>query len=565
MAPDPSYLWINKDQKNIKDRQYDFQIKSFVQKQRRVHREKRSLKLGASTKGKHLEWGFREVGTVIGRREQKVCAVPESDVDFEDPYESFDGDKVLILRGREFLQPGPLPHEQVCVFPSEDHLDPFLRLAGKITSRDRALLHDYLTTTPAAVYGMSLHASDCIVRDQTIKFVQMNNTWLHWVLLPADWNRLGPVAAETSPRILARKTFLYREMYKMVTDAKTRHSDITITALGFAAWAEARSSSLARAMNHLLGVTHLVQGRGGLMRLPLMIRSPIPYPFIWMGIGGRAFPSVRALEYAIASFLWLMESMQGLHAQLLQDMMRSNTGVPRGHQRSLKMYSRARREAFGPLATLRPFLQVPFFDSANRIQVRSHVALLWMLNRAMWELYDDLDECSDFLKELDRRGTTSDPSAQCPNNTVICPLNVVEMRNLAQTRRKSTLKTHAIVHIFTMCSMTVNWPPARYTAPVLTGLRDAPVVRWYDTTEEVDENLATPSVIRLSETADVVELLQLLSPESMQQVLHQLSAWLQVDVHTVESSEDPILSRAELTEIADEIRCAWAKCRQDSV
>jgi hypothetical protein len=74
-------------------------------------------------------------------------------------------------------------------------------------------------------------------------------------------------------------------MYDMVADAKTRHSDITITALGFAAWAEARSSGLESAQNHLLGVTHMVQGRGGLVRLPPPVSQPIPYPFIWMGIG----------------------------------------------------------------------------------------------------------------------------------------------------------------------------------------------------------------------------------------------------------------------------------------
>jgi hypothetical protein len=40
MAQDFSkYFWINKDQTNIKERFYDFEINSFIQKQRKVHKK----------------------------------------------------------------------------------------------------------------------------------------------------------------------------------------------------------------------------------------------------------------------------------------------------------------------------------------------------------------------------------------------------------------------------------------------------------------------------------------------------------------------------------------------
>ena len=61
------YFWINKDQKNIKERFYDFEINSFVQKQRKVHKKKRSLKLQASIKARHFPWGFREVNSIPSR------------------------------------------------------------------------------------------------------------------------------------------------------------------------------------------------------------------------------------------------------------------------------------------------------------------------------------------------------------------------------------------------------------------------------------------------------------------------------------------------------------------
>jgi hypothetical protein len=55
MASKPIYLWINKDQKNIKDRGYDCRvnswINSFVQKQRKAHGKKRSSQIRCLNEG----------------------------------------------------------------------------------------------------------------------------------------------------------------------------------------------------------------------------------------------------------------------------------------------------------------------------------------------------------------------------------------------------------------------------------------------------------------------------------------------------------------------------------
>ena len=45
--------------------------------------------------------------------------------------------------------------------------------------------------------------------------------------------------------------------------------------------------------------------------------------------------------------------------------------------------------------------------------------------------------------------------------------------------------------------------------------------------------------------------------------MDQLSAWLLADDQTIEPSDDMILSGAEFDIIADEMRCAWVKVRQD--
>jgi hypothetical protein len=135
------------------------------------------------------------------------------------------------------------------------------------------------------------------------------------------------------------------------------------------------------------------------------------------------------------------------------------------------------------------------------------------------------------------------------------------MQNLGLTNSQPMLKAHAIIHIFANCSITVNWPPAEHSAPLLGEFRDALVVRWYDSSTKEDKNVATPPVIRLCETADVVELLQLLSVESRQKVLDQLSACLLADDQTLEPSDDTILSGAGFEIIADEMRCAWVKVK----
>jgi hypothetical protein len=550
-AQSGKYLWINRGVASITDTASTSEVNSFVQKDGKFHKRERLKKFQASIKTGNLHW-LRRVDRATLPHRGKVAFMPYSETDGKHP---------AALRAVSSTSRDPMAYlmarQQVPTFPSNDNLDPFLPLAGPVTHRDRNMLHYYLSLMPSAVYGTSKDAPDCLVRDQTIPFVQMNDTWLRWVLVLAETHRLGTAAAEISPSILARKTYLYRIMFEMVANTETRYSDITITALSYASWAEGRSSTLEKAQNHLLGVKHLVQARGGFARLDLKISTPILYPFVWLGVGAGFFPDVRSLESAIAAFLRLMRSMQEWQWQYQQDFIWSylaDVADSRVQDHDFQEYVQARTQAFGPLSALRPFLQVPFYDLTNRIQYRSHVTVLWMLNKTLWELRGDPSLCSRFLRELDRRVTDSDDTAQCLNRAVTGELDVLEIEKLGLAKREPTLKATAVIHIIVCCAMRAKWPPEAYP----------PIPRWYDspscTTEAGDGFM--PTIVRLFETVDGVELLQFLSEHRRQRVLAQLSVWLIGDKQTPQSPEHTNLSNTDLETIAAEMRSAWVKAQR---
>jgi hypothetical protein len=359
-------------------------------------------------------------------------------------------------------------------------------------------------------------------------------------------------------------------MYEMVADPQTRYSDTTITALAFAAWAEGRASGLERAQSHLMGVKHLIEGRGGINRLPTLVGYPILNPFTWLGVGTSAFADTLSLGSAIASFLGMMREMQHWQQQYLQAMVWSHLpkiSNSQGQEHDLRRYMEARNFALGPLSALRPFLQVPFYDSAIRPQLRSHMALLWMLNKTLWELRGDHLLSSELLEELDRYITASDDVAQCLNSVVTDHSSVLEMQKLGLEKREPKLKATAVVHIFANCTRKIKWPPTRDTASTTKQLHDhdnPPMDRWYDTvpsTTKIGDEVISP-IVRWFETVDAVELLHLLSEQRRQKVLDQLSAWLIGEDQAVQSSRPSNLSNAELKMIADEMRYAWMKAQR---
>jgi hypothetical protein len=551
IAQSGKYLWINKGLTNITDTASTSEVNSFVQKDRKFHKRERLKKFQASIKTGHLHW-LRPGDRATLPHHGKAIFVPNSETDSKDPatlraIASTSGDPIVDLIARQ----------QVPTFPSKDNLDPFLPLAGTVTHRDRNNLHYYLSMMPSASYGTSKDAPDCIIRDQTIPFVQMNNTWLQWVLVSAETHRLGTTAAEMSPSILARKTYLYRIMFEMVANTETRYSDITITALSFASWAEGRSGTLEKAQNHLLGVKYLVQARGGLARLSPTTSAPVLYPFIWLGLRAGFFPEVMSLETAIAAFLRLMRSMQEWQQQYQQDVIWSylaDVADTRVQYRDFQEYVEARTLAFGPLSALRPFLEVPFFDLANQIQFRSHVVVLWMLNKTLWELRGYPSLCCTFLRELDRNVTASDETTQHLNKAVTGEWDVLEIEKLRLARRKPTLKATAVVHIIASCAMRAKWPPKARP----------PIPRWYDPTSSTTEagNGFMPTIVRLFEAIDGVELLQFLPDRRQQRVLARLSAWLIGEMQTAQSPEYSSLSNTDLETIAAEMRSAWAKAQR---
>lgn len=164
MAPDGLYLWVNKDAATINENAYSSTVNSFVQKEAKTHKQRRVKKFQSSIKSRRLPWRVRE--GVLG----PVPDITENDKELNT--------SSTIATGSEDPGSDHVTDQQVCIFPSDSQLDPFLPLAGTVTCRDRNLLHYYLTLMPSVVYGSSKSAPDCIVRDHTVPFVQMNNTWL---------------------------------------------------------------------------------------------------------------------------------------------------------------------------------------------------------------------------------------------------------------------------------------------------------------------------------------------------------------------------------------------------
>lgn len=125
-----------------------------------------------------MPWRLREASFVPSSDHNPFVPGPN----FTNSSKELDDLRVIVLESRD-LQPDLTAHRQVCIFPSNDQLDPFLPLAGTVTRRDQCLLHHYLTITPAVVYGASKNTEDFVVRNLTVRFVQMKSTWRKQFLL----------------------------------------------------------------------------------------------------------------------------------------------------------------------------------------------------------------------------------------------------------------------------------------------------------------------------------------------------------------------------------------------
>jgi hypothetical protein len=519
MARDGEYLWVNKDAATLWTNPEALAIRKFIQKDRKKVRLKRLNFIPR----RPLSWR---------RRKYRAVTPGENDPGVLAPVRQHGAESVKSSEAPKESSPALTPYQNVCLSSSKDHLDPFLRTVGPLSLRDRNPLHYYLSEVPGAVYGTSKNALNRLVRDTTVVHVQTNPVCLQWSLLMAETYLRRSVAAESSPTILARTVYLYRKMYEMVTDPKTRFTDTAIISLTVGAYTDGRSGGLAKAQNHLKGVRCLIEEHGGTARLAERTGFQVLNSFVCMGLGVGVFGRTAALEDAIASFLRDMRGMQQWQPHVRKAvtwpyLAAADESCAR-EQQVLKRYTASRNRALGPLSALRPFLRTPFYEAGLRTHLRSHVALSWMLNKALWDLREDYTACTHLLDELSRYVEAGDDTHQrLMRCMTAADYPSPELEELVTLAGEPTLICAAVYHVFVNCTRNIRWEPE------------------------------TPSLIsKWFEVVDVVELLLLLPEQSRWRVLSELSSWLVGDAHL--ARPEP-MSAADLERVADEMRRAWCE------
>ena len=539
------YLWVNKDAASLNSTDYRSAVNSFIQKdKKKVFKEERLKKLQDSIQIKQLTWRQREAGPLSVRAHDSGSVVPIL-------YHGNEEIEIWIAVSSSTcgLDPAIVAYKAPCTFKGMDHLDPFVRLTGTVSLRERNMLHYYLSMTQAAVCGTS-NGTPCQPANwSAVVSVQKNQLWLQWVLLSAEIYILGDKAAESSMTVLSRKALLYKTMHELIADPRTRYLDTTITALAFAAIAESMVSNLSTAQSHLVGVRHLIEGCGGIKQLSTAISFPVLNTFIWLGTGTAAFPNSISLERAIAAFLHLMDQLQECQQKPLHSNVWSKSAMISTERQQLEVpQSNAAllKRSFGPASALRPFLQVPFYDFALRPQVRSHMALLWILNIILWELRCDYAGSSWLVDTLHRQvETKGGAESSLSDGTFVYSgghLHSPEAAMVVSKIKEPTLKATAVLQILADCSDKLKRP--HFHAPTGTGPQ------------------GTSRFSNWWQAVDVVELLQLLSEPNREIVLAQLSRWVIGNSETVLAPDSINSSPVELQPIADEMRQAWTRARR---
>jgi hypothetical protein len=347
------------------------------------------------------------------------------------------------------------------------------------------------------------------VRDRTAIFVQNKNEWLQWVLVSAEVFLLGENAAKNNVGVLSRKASIYQTLRKAVSNSDTMYSDATIACITLAATTEARVGLLSEAQKHLAAAKRLIIGRGDSGR-----RIPITtiVAFIWIGTGTDTFPDSGSLEVAIASFTssllafhqsrWIQED----HSAILKQAMTPIRVSPEG---LLPAYIQSRRRAFHPLSPLRPFVEAVFKDQSVG-ETRNHMAILWVLNRILWNACYSYQDSISFLDRL---------------------YMLVASADLA----KLTALTVLFMIVDCVARLGMFNEESHNTTDMILRHKDGDWrIKW------------------LWEVVKVVEMLSLLLKETREGILHVLSAEL---VETETNRE--AFTESFLDHIADDIRSGW--------
>ncbi|KAG4438014.1 hypothetical protein IFR05_006515 [Cadophora sp. M221] len=426
--------------------------------------------------------------------------------------DGFDGD------GRDFrnsgTDPKPVLMRKISLSdPTSDsvlheQLDPFLSLAGSTTLYERNLLHYYLITTPQNLYGTHISSLYCPVRERTAMFVQRCSVWLQCVLLSAEVYKLDGVAAEESISVLFRKALLYKSVREDLSNPSTRLSDSTIDRIMMTAVAENRIGyPTTGAQKHLSVAKGLVLERGDRFeRMPITVVIVL----IWLGTGKDAFLDASTLNTAIDTF------NSSLLAFIKPDQEKpSNSDITcwRVQLGLLNTYTQVRQRAFGSTSPLRPFVEASMLGPSA--QFRSHIAILWILNKILWDLRHAHQNSIAFLSQL-------------------CYV----VANSGATNLKPVTVLFIIMDCVSRMGVPVNEQDHNITDIMMSQGSDDLRIRWW------------------WETVDAVEIILLLTEKSRSNVLGVLSAIL------IRGTLSGIMVAGEaLAEIENEVKLVWSSRR----
>lgn len=350
----------------------------------------------------------------------------------------------------------------------------------------------------------------CPIRDMTVAMVQTNDMWLQWTLLSAEMSALGPDRTEKSVTFFARRARTYRSMNESISNPKTRFSDHTITGLTMAGLIETRLGNTASGRIHMAAVRALVRSRAVVHGVPMQVNFATFCNTTRIGLDSSAFPDVAGFESALSDFLDAMAGMQRwtLTSSRLLDTKADDADSETSP--SVRRYALARRRAFSPSALLHRFIGPTCYEEVG-FERRSHVARLWGINRILYELRDDLDQCTDFLETLHRYMESTNE------------LSPTDRRASAMDPKLTKLKVTAVNAILGK------------VGTIFLAKRSAGDSFWW-------------------RTVDAVEILHLLSLSTRARLLAEFSAGL-IGSETPEVIR--LVTENQLKNIADEIRQAW--------
>jgi len=381
-----------------------------------------------------------------------------------------------------------------------------------------------LCAAPGLFYGTHSNAMYCPVRDTTVVEIQANYIYLQWTLLSAEILLMGTKAQEDIS-VLSRRTHLYRYMSQMVTNPATRYSDSTILGIASGGVVETRLGDLSKAQKHLVAAKHLIEARGDFQANCL---SSVATFNIWFGQDVGAFSDFRALESAISSFTKSILAIQEWRQSLPGNIRPRSQG---DSQAPLAQYLASHYRAFHVHSPLRRFVESDFPDR-DRSQQRSHIAILWILNKSLSELRYRYKESTKFLDTLYRYVESGDSPTSASTEG-------------GKTRRRPTIKARTVVYILADCA-------SKFDKELILLGHNANSASGREDGDRCD--------LPWWEAIDVLALLHLVSEARREKVLRLLSEWL---IGT-EAGKAPVLTRRELDEIADEMMMGWLVERSGS-